>query len=593
MRNPYLSLLRTSWRYAKKDRKKLLVIYGMFLCANIILSLNPLLLGWFVGKAQKDTTHIFTYAGVYVGGYFLLKLAQWCLHGPARVMERTLAFNMSRNFMEEKYHQTLHLTAKWHQDNHSGATINRIGKAYGALRGFFDAGFNYISTFSKFIFSVTAILLFSPLFGSIAVGLGILTVCIIARFDKSFIKTLSDVNEKEHQVNSNLFDSLSNIRTVITLRLEASMEKGLMGKLVTMVRPYRKNSVVNEWKWFVADMMVTLIYCVIVLGFVYQHWVPGTVFYVAGLVTLLGYVGQFTSVFQSVAGQYTDLVQFNTHIEGAAHITAEYNKKHRGDAPLALPAKWQSLHIRQLDFSYKTTHERQHKTHHLHNLDIHIKRGSKIALIGESGSGKSTLMTLLRGLYMPDKEADITVDGRPYSLETIHESTTLFPQEPEIFENTIDYNITLGLPCSREELARVCEIAHFNEVVREMPQGLQTDIREKGVNLSGGQKQRLALARGILAAKDSELILLDEPTSSIDPGTECRIYERLFAAFRDKAVISSIHRLHLLENFDYIYILDKGKITDEGSYNELLEHSERFRAMLNYQKMHAVRKVAV
>src|ERR671912_473544 len=231
MKNPYSALLKSSWKYAGKDRKKFVIVYAMFLISNTIYSLGPLLLGWFVGKAQKDTSRMLEYSLLFVSSYFLLKFAEWCFHGPARVMERNVAFSLSRNFMREKYHQTLHLPVKWHQDNHSGETISRIKKAYDALRGFFDGGFSYIHTLTKFVFSVTAIIIFSPLFGSIAITIGIVTVLIIARFDRPFIKSLREVNEKENKVTSNLFDSLSNIRSVITLRLENSMEKGLLNRL--------------------------------------------------------------------------------------------------------------------------------------------------------------------------------------------------------------------------------------------------------------------------------------------------------------------------------------------------------------------------
>jgi ATP-binding cassette subfamily B protein len=583
MKNPYITLLKTSWKYAGKERKKLVTIYVLFMAANIMSAMNPLLLGWFVGKAQQDSSRILTFALWYAGAWCSIKLIEWAFHGPARVMERTLAFNLSKNFMEEKYHQTLHLPAKWHQDHHSGETINRIRKAYEALRSFFDGGFTYIQTFSKFLFSITAILIFSPLFGAIAVGMGLLTVYVIARFDKPFIKTLAAVNEKEHKVSSNLFDSLSNIRTVITLRLEKSMERGLMRKLLQVARPFRRNAVINEWKWFVAEMMITLIYCIIVVGFVFQHRTPGTAFAIAGLVTLLGYVNQFTSVFTNVANQYAGVVQFQTNLAEMNHISDAYAQQHHADQPAVLPAQWHTLEISKLSFSHRKAGDEQRAPQSLHNLHLHIKRGSKIALIGESGSGKSTLMSLLRGLYFTPVQPKVLVDGMPYSLDTIQETTTLFPQEPEIFENTIRYNITLGLPCSDEEIEKVCEVAHFNEVISQMPEGLQADIREKGVNLSGGQKQRLALARGILAAKDSELILLDEPTSSVDPTTEARIYQRLFHAFKEKAVISSIHRLHLLTHFDYIYMLHQGTIIGEGSLEHLLATNAAFQKMWIHQ----------
>ncbi|MBA4167990.1 MAG: ABC transporter ATP-binding protein, partial [Chitinophagaceae bacterium] len=480
MKNPYISLLRTGWKYAQSERKKYVTVYAMFICANVIFSMNPLLFGWFIGKLEKDSSHILKYTLVYACSYLGLKLAEWSFHGPARVMERTLAFHLSRNFLQEKFNQTLHLPAKWHQDHHSGATINRIRKSYDALKDFFDKGFIYLYTLTKFTFSVIAILYFSPVFGSIALGLGMLIIFIISRFDKPFVKTLNEVNEKEHDVTSNLFDSLSNIRTVITLRLENSMEKGLLRKVGLLFRPFRKNVVINEKKWFVADIMITLIYCVLVAGYVYQHWQPGKVFYIAGLVTLLGYVNQFTSVFQNVAAQYTEVVQFNTNVQNASNITEAYQLQHRPDMPQHLPAKWRNIDICKLNFSHRASYDDKFAPQSLHNLHLNIQKGKKIALIGESGSGKSTLLSLLRGLYNPGSETEFAVDGKLFAFDSFSDSVTLFPQEPEIFENTIAFNVTLGLPFTDEEIMKVCEDAHFGDVIRQMPEGLQTDIREKG-----------------------------------------------------------------------------------------------------------------
>jgi ABC-type multidrug transport system fused ATPase/permease subunit len=584
MKNPYILLLKHSWKYAGGRRPQFVLIYIMFLVAQVIAAMHPLLFGWFVGNIQHDSTKVMHYTFLFVAGFMVLKFAEWCFHGPARIIERNLAFHLSRNFLREKYHQTLHLTAKWHQDHHSGATINRIQKAYDGMRSFFDRGFGFFYTLTKFVFSVGAILYFSPLFGSIAVALGIVTIWAISRFDKQYIKTLKEVNEREHQVSSNLFDTLSNIRTVITLRLERSMERGLLNKVRHTLKPFQKYSMINEKKWFVADMLISIIYCVVVAGFVYQHWEPGKAFLIAPLVMLLGYVNQFTSVFQNVAGQYTSIIQYNTYVQGAAPITEAYNEKHRADTPCTLPQNWQCIDIRNLQFSHRATYDQKIAPQSLHNLQLRIERGKKIALIGTSGSGKSTLLSLLRGLYAPEAGTEFLVDGKKLSLDNLSDSVTLFPQEPEIFENTLAYNVTLGLSFSEEEIRRVCEGAHFTEVIDQLPDGLHTDIREKGVNLSGGQKQRLALARGILAAADSNLILLDEPTSSVDPKTEAQIYQKLFQTFSDKAIISSIHRLHLLPQFDYIYILHKGGIVGEGTFEQLIGENDAFRELWDHQK---------
>lgn len=590
MPNPYLSLLRTAWRYARQERGRYLLVYTLFIIANVIYSLNPILLGWFIGKVQSDTSRVLHYTFLYAGGYIALKFLQWCFHGPARVMERKLAFNLSRNFLQERYHQVLHLPVKWHQDHHSGATINRLRKAYEALREFFDRGFMYIYALSKFFFSVVAMLYFSPLYGTIALLLGILTLFVIRTYDKPFIRTLEEVNEKEHIVSSTLFDSLSNIRTVITLRLEKSMETGLLNKVQQILKPFRKNALINEWKWFSAEMLIVLIYAVITTGYVSQHWVPGRIFYVGGLITLLGYVNQFTSVFQDIAWQYTDIMQFNTYVQTASNISEAYTRQHRPDVAGGLPADWRAIEIRGCNFSHRSAYEGGHAPQSLHGLNMRIRRGERIALIGASGSGKSTLLALLRGLYTPEPGMELLVDENKYELDQLNEAVTLFPQEPEIFENTIAYNVTLGLPFTEKDILEVCGSAHFTEVIEQLPLGLESDIREKGVNLSGGQKQRLALARGILAARESELILLDEPTSSVDPRTEVLIYEKLFKVFADKAIISSMHRLHLLGQFDYVYVLEQGRIVDEGNFAYLRDNSEVFRELWKHQQETAQRE---
>jgi len=109
-------------------------------------------------------------------------------------------------------------------------------------------------------------------------------------------------------------------------------------------------------------------------------------------------------------------------------------------------------------------------------------------------------------------------------------------------------------------------------------------IAQAGINLSGGQKQRLALARGILAGKSSDIILLDEPTSSVDPKTEIQIYEKLFKECRNKAIVSSLHRLYLLSYFDYVYVLQNGRIVDEGTFADLKKQSAVFNELWKHQE---------
>jgi ABC-type multidrug transport system fused ATPase/permease subunit len=584
MRNSYFSLLGTAWKYARHEKRRFLLIYSMFVVANIIVAMNPLFYGWFVTELQQHGAAVLNTVWLYATGYLVLRLLEWTMHGPARVMEQQLAFNISRNFQEDLYRNILHLPVQWHQLNHSGATISKSRKAHEALRAFFQNGFIYLYSFGKFVFSFGAMIYFSPIFGSIGIALGFLTILVIVRFDRVFIKSLREVNEREHHVSSTLFDTLSNIMTVITLRLEKVVHASFLQKLGEVFPPFKRNATVNEWKWFTAQMMIALIYAVTVLGYVHQQWIPGETFQIGGLIVLIGYVTQFTSVFNDIASQYTQIVKFHTEIENVREIEEKFGHVQFPAEEKTLPSGWQQIDIEKLNF-LRVDKTSTNKSTGLFDLSIRIRRGEKIALIGESGSGKSTLLSLLRGLHNPLPGSSVRVDNSiATAIENISSTVTLFPQDPEIFENTILYNITLGLPVSREEVMRVCEEAQFADVLNKLPEGLDTFIREKGVNLSGGQKQRLALARGILAARNSDIILMDEPTSSVDPRTEKLIYASMFETFENKAVVSSLHRLHLLTQFDYIYIMRNGQVVDEGTFEHLNRCSLVFQEMWVHQR---------
>lgn len=584
-------MLRTAWKYARHEKRRFILIYSMFVVANIIVAMNPLFYGWFVTQLQKHGTEVLSTAWIYAVGYLALRLLEWTMHGPARVMEQQLAFNVSRNFQEELYQNILQLPAQWHQENHSGATISKSRKAHEALRAFFQNGFIYLYSFGKFVFSFGAMLYFSPIFGGIGIALGFVTILIIVQFDKVFIKSLREVNEKEHHVSSTLFDTLSNIMTVITLRLEKVVHASFLQKLGEVFPPFKRNATVNEWKWFTAQMMIGLIYAVTVLGYVYQQWIPGQTFEIGGLIILIGYVTQFTSVFNDIASQYTQIVKYHTDVQNVKEIEEAIAEAPRVKEEKTLPAEWQYIDIEDLNFIRRDKNATNKPTG-LFDLSMRIEKGQRIALIGESGSGKSTLLSLLRGLHDPLPGSRISVnDSVPISMDHINSSVTLLPQEPEIFENTVLYNITLGLPFSREEVMDVCEQAQFTDVLKKLPEGLDTFIQEKGVNLSGGQKQRLALARGILAARSSDIVLMDEPTSSVDPRTEKMVYANMFDTFKGKSVISSLHRLHLLTQFDYIYILRNGQVVDEGTFDHLNRYSLVFQEMWAHQKAEVPQEV--
>ncbi|MEL6539088.1 MAG: ATP-binding cassette domain-containing protein, partial [Bacteroidota bacterium] len=249
-----------------------------------------------------------------------------------------------------------------------------------------------------------------------------------------------------------------------------------------------------------------------------------------------------------------------------------------------LKGDWAKLDLQNVNFSYDTSlvdylpedaidlPKRRHGNTGLTEVSLSFRRGEKIAFIGHNGSGKTTLMSLLKGIYTPRKGFSLYVDGQPVAdWRSLADTVTLFPQQPEIFESTVGYNLTLDLPFKEEDIEEACKIAGFDTILEQLPGGLDFKIHENGGNLSGGQKQRLALARGILASQSSSIVLLDEFTSNIDQQTETEIYTALFEAFKDKVIIWSVHQLNLLPLFDSICFLEKGKIVHQGDAGEVLQ----------------------
>lgn len=580
--NPYTYLLRTSWQYAEGHRRSFVLVYVLFTVSNLVHSTLPILYGWFVDRLQREGTDAIRDAWVYAAVYLGVHLLFWSFHWPGRLLERKVAFNLSGKLLQDSYAQLVGLPLQWHRDRHSGDTINRVRRAYQALRTFFDNGFAYFQTFARMFIALVGLVVFSPLFGAVAVVIALGIMITILIFDRPFIEAGLEVNERENRLMAGLTDNLGNITTITSLRMGKRTARRIGERVLLIFEPFVRQTRINEYKWFTVGTLATMMYGIITVGYVYQHYRVGELFPLGGLVTLLGFVQQFVGVLSSLTAQYTSVVQFRTDLASIDPIKAAYSKK-----GLGLPSKpslvdWRSINVVDMSFRYPRAEPDEPG---LQAVSINIERGQRIALIGESGSGKSTVLTLLRGLY-PADSLQLLFDGVPVSMaDELHNQTTLITQHPEIFEDTVAGNLSLGIDYPPAARARAVHTTVLNEVIGQLPGGLETLLTEGGANLSGGQRQRLSLARGLLAAENSTLLLLDEPTSSLDPRTEQLLYRRLFEAYPEQTIISTLHRLHLLRHFDYVYILDRGRVVESGDPATLRQESERFRRMLSEQEV--------
>jgi subfamily B ATP-binding cassette protein MsbA len=211
----------------------------------------------------------------------------------------------------------------------------------------------------------------------------------------------------------------------------------------------------------------------------------------------------------------------------------------------------------------------------LTDLSLRVDAGKTLAIVGHSGSGKSTLVSLLPRFYDVDA-GSILLDGTPieeYALDNLRDNLSLVTQDVVLFNDTIANNLAYGQlrQRSRADLLRAAEAAHIIEFVKDMPDGLDTVVGDRGVLLSGGQRQRIAIGRALL--KDAPVLILDEATSSLDTQSERHIQDALSHLMRDRTTLVIAHRLSTVESADRIIVLDKGQIVESGTHRELLKHN--------------------
>ncbi|WP_276253298.1 ABC transporter ATP-binding protein [Halomontanus rarus] len=243
-----------------------------------------------------------------------------------------------------------------------------------------------------------------------------------------------------------------------------------------------------------------------------------------------------------------------------------------------IPSSVEKIAYDDVSFSYDK------ENHVLDGISFRAQRGEFIAFVGQSGAGKSTIIKLLAQMYEPD-QGRITANESPIDEMNVHEwrkRIAVVRQDPYIFNETLINNITIGdRGASKTQVRQVCEIAHITEFLNELPDGLDTVLGDNGVRLSGGQRQRVSLARALL--KDSDILVLDEATSDLDTNIERDVQQAIESMDHDYVIIAIAHRLSTIVNADYIYTLEHGEITEQGTHEELLNKNGKYNELYSVQ----------
>ncbi|MHB1316808.1 MAG: ABC transporter ATP-binding protein [Minisyncoccota bacterium] len=586
--NPLASLFGALWHYSAGNQKTVVLFWFMFVlneAVNIVV--QPLLTAKILNSIQVHQgvteANLFTLFG-YLGLMLCATIFFWSLHGPGRILERTNTFKARIEYRKFLLSGVMALPLEWHAEHHSGDTIDKIKEGTGALFDFGGGTFNILYSLTRLLVCFGILAYHSHLAVLVALLMMMVSAWITMRFDRILIPQYRELSHAENKISESVVDATSNISTVIILRVEKVVFNAIVKKLEKPYGLFVTNVKLSECKWFLTSVCCRVMICLSLAVYFWQQSRSHGVFEIGVYYLILSYLERVSDLFSRFCDIYGDIVIRRTRVMNSEELSKDF--KTTSLANHVLPKNWQKLEIKNLSFSYHG----EEGDMHLDNISLSLKPGEKIAFVGESGSGKTTFLKLIRDLYRPQR-LSLLVDGTviPDGFEGISRAIALVPQNPEIFKNTILWNIGLGADYDPTLITRFTDMACFSSVVATLPKGLESSIKEKGVNLSGGQQQRLALARGLLACHDKDIVLLDEPTSSLDTTTEMRAYQNIFEGLDGKTIISSIHRLHLLPLFDTIYLFDKGKIIGRGNLKELLrtcpEFQKRWSEYSKYQEV--------
>ena len=438
-------------------------------------------------------------------------------------------------------------------------------------------------TVSRFIISLLTIIGVAVVLLLINWKLGLLIVLlnpVVIYFTTIVGRKIGKLKAKENKAIEVFQETLTETLDLFWQIRASNREKSFIEKVINTAKLVRDTAVEFGWKSDAAGRLSMLVF---LAG--YEVFRATSILFVAysdltiGLMlAIFGYLWVMMTPVQELLG-----IQYSFHTATAAlnRINAIFKMKKEPKYPhLKNPFKDSetcSIRLKDVWFSYDGEH------YVLKNINMFADRGKKIAIVGASGSGKTTLAHVIVGFYPVDK-GDVLYDDisvKEIGLDVVREHVSLVLQTPMMFNDTLRFNLTLGRDIPEEKIWEALEIAQLKDFVEQLPDKLETLIGKNGVRLSGGQRQRVAIARMIL--QNPKIVILDESTSALDTQTEYKLFKALEKYLKNKTTIIIAHRLSTVQQADYIYVLDKGEIVEEGTHEELMEKEGLYN---QYMKMH-------
>ena len=481
-----------------------------------------------------------------------------------QILWRNLSQSLQHDLRLDAYGHMQDLDMAWFEDSSTGGLVAILNDDVNQLERFLDGGANALIQVATSVIAVGAVFFYiSPQIALMAFTPVPVIILGAFWFQRRAQPLYANVREKVGLLSTRLANNISGIATIKSFTREEH-------ELAQLEKESSAYVEANRGAIRISSAFIPIIRMAILVGFV---------------ATLI-YGGKLTIDGQLNAGAYSVLVFLTQRLlwpltrlaetvdlfERAMASTRRILnlievpvRTHSGSRDLPVDQVEGELRFENVSFSYANGAEV------LHDINMTVAPGETIAVVGQTGSGKSTLMKLLLRFYSPTN-GFLKLDGTKlteFKIPDLRKAFGLVSQDVFLFHGTVAENIAYGRPgANKEDIETAARAAEAHEFILELPQGYETIVGERGQKLSGGQRQRVSIARAVL--KDPPVLILDEATSAVDNETEAAIQRSMHVITQGRTTLVVAHRLSTIVNANRIYVLEKGRVTEMGSHDELL-----------------------
>lgn len=477
-----------------------------------------------------------------------VRVGQWVMHD----LRRTLYSHIQR------------LSLSFHDHKQAGDLISRVTSDIDSIQSFVTSGILGALINCLTLIGMVAVMFYiNWRFTLIALSVAPVLFLLVYSYTRRIKKASREVRKKEGEIVSVIQEVLTSIRVVKAFAREDYEQKRLEDESLASVDIALRARSIKARLGPMVEILVA-VGTSLVLWFGASMVLKGAIS--AGtLVVFLSYLGKMYKPMQELS-KMTD--SYSKAAVGYERVREILDASHEvGDTPGARPAPEfrGEIEFDHVSFAYKPGEPV------LNDISFRIEPGQTIALVGPTGAGKTTVISLIPRFY-DLSGGTIKIDGhdvREYKLKSLRQQISFVLQDTILFHGPIWHNIAYGKPgASREEILQAADLANATEFIEKMPEGFDTIVGERGVTLSGGQRQRIAIARAVI--RNCPILILDEPSSGLDAGSEKLVFDALDRLMEGKSCIVIAHRLSTIRNADLILVVDDNRIVERGRHEELL-----------------------